>query len=175
MFSCQVLSLPSSMTTPTPKISIVTAAYNSAETIKDTFSSVANQTYGNVEHILIDGASKDETLSIAKTYGQHLAKVVSEPDKGIYDAMNKGVAATSGEIVGILNSDDFYASNEVLSLVANAFTDPNIDCVYGDLYYVDPADTSVIKRNWVSGEYHRQDFLNGWMPPHPTFFVRKKH
>ncbi len=170
-----MLSLLASMESSKIKISIVTAAYNSAATITDTFTSVAEQSYQNVEHILIDGNSSDETLSLARSDGKHLAKVISEPDKGIYDAMNKGIAETSGDIVGILNSDDFYANNDVLSKVADAFKDPSVDCVYGDLYYVDPVDTSVIKRNWVSGEYKRASFLYGWMPPHPTFFVKKKH
>lgn len=157
------------------KISIITAAYNSADTIADTFVSVKSQTYGDIEHILIDGKSNDNTLDIAQNHGKHLAKIISESDKGIYDAMNKGVTVATGDIIGILNSDDFYPSDDVISRVAKAFEDTKVDCVYGDLYYVDPIDTTVVRRNWVSGNYHREAFLNGWMPPHPTFFVRKKY
>lgn len=155
------------------KISIITASYNSANTITDTLHSVASQNYSDIEHILIDGKSTDDTLDIAQTCGTHLSHIISEPDLGIYDAMNKGIQLATGNVIGILNSDDFYSNNQVIHLVAKQFEDTSVDCVYGDLYYVDQNNTSIIKRNWISGAYKRKAFLNGWMPPHPTFFVRK--
>jgi glycosyltransferase involved in cell wall biosynthesis len=154
-------------------ISIITATYNSSSTVKDTLGSVKNQTYREVEHLIIDGLSKDHTLDIVKAY-PHVAKVVSEKDKGIYDAMNKGIRHATGDVIGILNSDDFYASPEVLARVAKAFEDPSVDAVYGDLVYVHHEDTSRIVRRWKSGNYTPRSFYFGWMPPHPTFFVRRK-
>lgn len=155
------------------KISIITATYNSANTVRDTLESVAKQSYGNIEHVIVDGVSKDKTLDIVQKYS-HVSKVVSEKDKGIYDAMNKGVALATGDVVGILNSDDFYAHEDVLEDVMDLFQDPNVDCVYGDLQYVDAHNTQKIIRTWISGKYNRKKFLYGWMPPHPTFFVRKE-
>ena len=154
------------------KISIITATYNSAATIADTIESVSSQTYKNIEHIIIDGLSKDKTLEIVKN-SKHIGPVFSEKDKGIYDAMNKGIVKASGDIIGILNSDDFYASNDVIEQVANLFETTNCDLLYGDLYFIDQNNTSKVKRKWVAGNYKLKDFLYGWMPPHPTFFVRK--
>lgn len=155
------------------KISIITAAYNSADTIRDTLASVAGQTYGPVEHIIIDGLSRDNTLDIVREYG-HVARIVSEKDNGIYDAMNKGVQLAGGDVVGILNSDDFYASPDVLEQVMASFNDPTVDVVYGDLQYVKKNDVYVVTRHWKSGQYKRKHFYYGWMPPHPTFFVRRR-
>ena len=155
------------------RISIITATYNSSSTIKDTLESVRDQTYKNVEHLIIDGLSKDDTLEIVGAY-PHVSKILSEKDKGIYDAMNKGISHANGDIIGILNSDDFYASPEVLSKVARAFEDPSIDAVYGDLQYVDHGNTQKIVRRWKAGNYTKKSFYYGWMPPHPSFFVRKK-
>lgn len=155
------------------KVSIITAAFNSADTIRDTLHSVAQQTYQPVEHVIIDGLSRDNTLAIVGEF-PHVARVVSEKDKGIYDAMNKGLKLASGEVVGILNSDDFYNSPEVLSQVMSAFQDPAVDVVYGDLQYVKQNDVYVVTRHWKSGRYKKKYFYYGWMPPHPTFFVRRK-
>lgn len=155
------------------RISIITATYNSAATVADTLKSVAEQTYPQVEHLIVDGLSKDDTLRIVEQF-PHVARVNSEKDKGIYDAMNKGIALSSGEIVGILNSDDFYVSKDVLQWVADAFADPAIDAVYGNLQYVDPVDTNKVLRHWRAGAFHRNKFYQGWMPPHPGFFVRKR-
>ncbi len=156
------------------KVSIITATYNSASTLHDALCSVKNQNFNNIEHIIIDGLSSDQTLEIVKSY-PHIAQLVSEPDQGIYDAMNKGIRLATGDIIGILNSDDFYVSNEVISSVAEIFeSDPLTDCLYADLAYVDKNDVNKIVRKWVSGPYNRLSFLNGWMPPHPTFFVRKQ-
>lgn len=155
------------------KISIITASFNSAGTIRDTLQSVAKQDYQPVEHIIIDGLSRDNTLAIVGEF-PHVARVVSEKDNGIYDAMNKGVQLASGEVVGILNSDDFYNSPEVLSRVMAAFQDPSVDVVYGDLQYVKQNDVYVVTRHWRSGQYKKKYFYYGWMPPHPTFFVRRR-
>lgn len=155
------------------KISIVTATYNSAATVRDTLTCIATQQYPDIEHIIVDGASKDRTLEIVKEF-DHVAKVVSGKDKGIYDAMNKGVQLASGDIIGILNSDDFYSHSQVLSKVAAAFADPDIQCVYSDLQYVHPVETNKVVRTWKAGKFNRKSFYFGWMPPHPTFFVRKE-
>lgn len=154
------------------KISIITATYNSSKTVTDTLKSVALQTYPNIEHIIIDGASKDNTLEIVKQF-PHVAKVVSEPDKGIYDAMNKGIKLATGDVIGILNSDDFYANENIISKVVQYFDNFKTDALYGDLQYVDGIDTQKVVRYWKSGQYDKDNFYNGWMPPHPTFFVRK--
>lgn len=155
-----------------PKISIITATYNSAATVTDTLNSVSKQTYPHIEHLVIDGLSKDDSVNICRSF-DHVAKIQSEKDNGIYDAMNKGISLATGDIIGILNSDDFYINNEVIEKVANAFKD-DVDAVYGDLQYVDPFNTNKVIRSWRSGNYTARDFLYGWMPPHPTFFVRRE-
>jgi len=154
-----------------PTVSIITATYNSAATIRDCLDSVSSQ-YVQAEHIIIDGGSTDGTLN-AVCSCPHIAKIISEKDHGIYDAMNKGLELATGEVVGILNSDDFYAGNDTLTKVAETFADAKVDACYGDLLYVDPLDTTKIVRKWVSGAYHERCFYGGWMPPHPTFFVRR--
>lgn len=155
------------------KISIITATYNSAATVRDTLQSVAGQQYKNIEHIIVDGLSKDNTLEIVKEF-PHVAKLLSEKDKGIYDAMNKGVQLATGDVVGILNSDDFYNSPEIITKVANAFADEQVDTVYGDLQYVKADDTGKVIRTWKAGPVKKKSFYYGWMPPHPTFFVRRE-
>lgn len=154
------------------KISIITAAYNSSATIRDTLESIANQQHNNIEHIIIDGLSKDNTLAIVKEY-PHVAKIVSEKDKGIYDAMNKGLKIATGEVIGILNSDDFYANQSVLQKIAEAFDKNNADAVYGDLQYVKQNDVQAVTRTWKAGNFRKKSFYFGWMPPHPSFFVRR--
>jgi len=155
------------------KISIITIAYNSAATIEDTIQSVLAQSHDDLEYILVDGASKDGTMDIVNKYKSRISKIISEPDKGIYDAMNKGVLAASGEVVGILNSDDFYADVDVLKDVNAKFEESPIEGLYADLVYIDRDDPLRIIRNWKSGEYQHGLFRKGWMPPHPTFFVKK--
>lgn len=154
------------------KISIITIAYNSEDTIEDTIQSVINQSYTQIEYIIIDGGSTDNTLNIINKYKDQIHNIISEPDKGIYDAMNKGVNLANGELVGILNSDDFYSHNDVIKNIAKAIGD--YDSVYADLVYVDRENTNKIIRYWKSGTYTKGSFLKGWMPPHPTFFLRKK-
>jgi glycosyltransferase involved in cell wall biosynthesis len=154
------------------KISIITVTYNASAVVADCIASVQGQSFPEVEHIIIDGGSKDGTQEIARESSQAL-RIISEPDKGIYDAMNKGICLSTGEIVGILNADDFYASMDVLAKVAEVFTDSKVDACYGDLQYVDRGNIKNIRRTWRSGAYSAHKFWWGWMPPHPTFFVRK--
>jgi len=156
------------------KVSIITPCYNSEKTIKDTISSVRLQDYDNIEHLFIDGNSKDNTLEIIKKYSRKNDKLVSENDNGIFDAMNKGIRNSSGEIVGILNSDDFYINRNVISNVVQAFESNKVDCVYADLLFVDSVDTSKIIRVSSPGKYDVNKFKSGWHPPHPAFFVRKE-
>lgn len=154
------------------KVSIITAAYNSAATIRDTLKSVQQQTYNNIEHIIIDGASTDETLNIINEFS-HVSKVISEKDAGIYDAMNKGIQNATGDIVGILNSDDFFASSYSIAKIMNTIQEEEVDSVYGDLVYVDGKEPDKIIRYWRSKKYDVNNFLKGWQPPHPTFYVKK--
>lgn len=158
---------------PKMKVSIITATYNSAATIKDTVLSVNKQTYHNVEHIVIDGVSKDNTLNLLDYFG-HSGPLISEPDKGIYDAMNKGVEMAEGDIIGILNSDDFYPNARVIEKVVKVFEKGDCDAVYGDLVYVDSFNIKKVLRKWIAGGFSRKSFYKGWMPPHPTFFVKKE-
>ena len=156
------------------KISIITVSFNSAKTIKETIESILIQDYNNIEYIIIDGGSSDETINIVKSYSEKISYFISEKDNGIYDAMNKGIKAATGDIIGILNSDDFYPNSFVLSNVAKTFKKYNCDAVYGDLVYVNKKDTTQIKRYWQAGNYNTSKIKNGWMLPHPTFFVKKE-
>ena len=156
------------------KISIITVAYNAEKSIEDTIQSVLNQSYSNIEYIIIDGKSTDKTLDICNQYKTQITTIVSEKDKGIYDAMNKGVALATGDIIGVLNADDFYIDNDVITNVANLFQSTNCDGLYANLVYVDGCDTNKVTRTWISGKYKPNAFLKGWMPPHPTFFVKKE-
>ncbi|MPR36793.1 glycosyltransferase family 2 protein [Salmonirosea aquatica] len=155
------------------KISIITVVYNGERTIRDTIESVLAQTHPDVEYIIIDGNSKDSTLEIIKNYGERIHTVLSEPDKGIYDAMNKGIKIATGEVVGLLNADDVYASSDVLAEVARRIVENHADAVYGDLLYVAANDPEKVTRTWKAGAYAPGDFLWGWMPPHPTFFLKR--
>ena len=136
-----------------PKISIVTVCFNSADTIRDTLSSVARQQNADFEHVVVDGASSDDTLEIVREFTPQVARLISEPDRGLYDAMNKGMAAATGDIIGYLNSDDVYADSDVLQKVARVFADGNVDACYGDLVYVQQDDMSRMVRNWRSRPY----------------------
>lgn len=156
------------------KVSIITVVWNNADTIKDAIESVLNQTYKNIEYIIVDGGSTDGTIEIIQSYGNKISKFISEKDEGIYDAMNKGIKLATGDIVGILNSDDFYKSNDVIETVVREFISKDIDCLYGDLEYVDKNDTSKVIRYWKSNPYKEGLFQKGWHPPHPTFFVKRE-
>lgn len=136
--------------------------------------SVRDQTLDSIEHIIIDGCSNDGTLKVVESEGNHVAMIVSERDKGIYDAMNKGIALATGDIIGFINADDFYASLDVLATVASAFESSGADCCYGDLCYVQQDDVSKTVRYWRSTPFSSGMFGRGWCPPHPTFFVRRE-
>ena len=156
------------------KISIITASFNSERTIADTLNSVDRQVGVEVEHRVVDGGSTDGTLDILRAHSRPWRTWQSARDRGIYDAMNKGLAAATGEVVGLLNSDDLYPNDQVLGSVARAFeADPGLDAVYGDLCYVRQFDTQQIVRYWRSSPYTPGLFQRGWVPPHPTFFVRR--
>ena len=160
------------------RISLITATFNSAETLRDTMQSVLNQTFKDVDYIIVDGNSKDATMEIVKEFEPRFEgrlRWVSEPDKGIYDAMNKGVRMAHGDVVGILNSDDFFASDDVLEKVNAAFTEnPTIDGVYADVRYVDWNDTSKTVRMFSGKDFKRKKLCWGKMPPHPSFYVKKE-
>jgi glycosyltransferase involved in cell wall biosynthesis len=156
------------------KISIITVTLNNISVINRCLASVISQKYDDIEHIIIDGASTDGTLSLLESKREQFKFLISEPDKGIYDAMNKGINVATGDIIGFLNSDDFYASNNVLSRVASIFKDNSyLDSCYADLAYVDPLDISKNIRYWRSSKFVSGLFSKGWCPPHPTFFVRR--
>lgn len=154
------------------KISIITVSFNSADTIADTMRSVAMQTYPELEHIVVDGASSDETLAVVRSFPDRLSRVVSERDTGIYDAMNKGLALATGDLVGFLNADDMLANPWVITRIAAA-AGRDVDAVYGDLSYVNKDRPTEVLRHWSSGTFDARRLRYGWMPPHPTFYIRR--
>lgn len=155
------------------KLSVITVAKNSEKTIAATIESVAAQSHAHVEHIVIDGASTDGTKSIIEKNAKRISRWISEPDKGMYDAMNKGLRMASGSAIGFLNADDVYAGPHVLARIAGVLGEAAIDACYGDLVYVDGGDTGRIVRYWQSSRYRHGLFARGWCPPHPTFYVKK--
>ena len=156
------------------RISIITPTYNSEKTLRNTIKSVIQQDYSDIEHIIVDGGSTDGTLDIIQEYNEHISKYTSEPDHGIYDAMNKGIAMATGDVVGILNSDDFFESDDVISTIVGTMKNNlALDGVHADLYYVDPLNTNRIIRYWHTRPYPSKGFLTGWHPAHPTFYVRR--
>lgn len=157
-------------------ISVITATYNSGATLRDTLESVLRQSFRDFEHIVVDGGSKDNTLAVVQEYEPRYGgrlRWVSEPDKGIYDAMNKGIRMATGNVVGILNSDDFYTSNDVLECVAKTMDAPDVDAVYGDIHFVRDGDLSRCVRYYTSRPFHRSWMRFGFMPAHPSFYCRK--
>jgi glycosyltransferase involved in cell wall biosynthesis len=156
------------------KISIITVSYNNEKTIEDAILSVKNQSFQNVEHIIIDGASTDKTMTIVNQYKEHLGKVVSEPDDGIYFAMNKGIELATGDIIGFINADDILANDNVLASVVNTLKEATLDSCYADLVYVKSENMEKTIRYWHSSNYTGELFSSGWSPPHPTFYAKKK-
>jgi glycosyltransferase len=156
------------------KISIITTCLNSEKTIEDTIKSVLFQNYPDLEYIIIDGGSKDNTLKIINKYKDRITGIISEPDSGIYDAMNKGVKMVTGEVVGIINSDDFFAHDTVIDKVASYFEHHDVGACYGDISYFVKNNTNKQVRFWKAGEYNKKKLKNGWAVPHPAFFVRKE-
>lgn len=155
------------------KISIITVSFNSARTIGDTLKSVAAQRHNNIEHILVDGGSTDQTMEIVRREGTHLSAIVSEPDHGIYDAMNKGINLATGDVVGFLNSDDMLATPDSITAIAGGFLDGTVEGVYGDLVFVDPKKVDRVVRFWRPGLHVAGAFAKGWMVPHPTLYVQR--
>ena len=158
------------------KISIITATFNSGKTVRDTIESVLQQTYTDYEYIIKDGGSKDDTLEICKEYESRFEgrmMIVTAPDKGIYDAMNKGIEAATGDVVGLLNSDDFYTSNDVLQTIADSFEKNDIDAVYGDIHFVKDGDLTKCVRYYSSEMFKRKWMRLGFMPAHPSFYCKK--
>lgn len=156
------------------RITIITVTLNSEKFLEDCINSVINQDYQDIEHIIIDGASTDGTLAIIGKYQDHIAKWVSEKDYSMYDAINKGMAMATGDIIGTLNGDDMLASSNVISEIVNAFREQQVDSVYGDLVYIDQYYPQKINRVWKGADFSRNRFRYGWMPAHPTFYFRKK-
>lgn len=160
-------------TKPCPKVSVITVCYNSGQTIADTLESVRTQTYPNIEHIVIDGGSRDDTMDIVARY-KLSGQVISEPDNGLYDAMNKGLQVATGDIVGILNSDDFYESDDVIAEIVEAFrADEALDIVFGNVVFVHPSDLGRVVRFYNASHFRPWKLRFGWMPPHPATFARK--
>lgn len=155
------------------KVSIITVTYNSYETLLDTIDSVKSQDYGNLEHVIVDGASTDKTAMAIQKYLPDHAIFVSEPDEGLYHALNKGISLATGDIIGVLHADDIYSNPKVISKVVNKLKSTSSDTLYANLHYVSKKFPQRVIRNWRSGKFDKHKFLNGWMPPHPTFFAKK--
>ena len=157
-----------------PKVSIITVTYNSRKTIEDSILSVLSQDYGNIEYIVVDGQSNDGTTAIIKQHLSKIAVYLSEPDNGIYDAMNKGLELATGDIIATLNSDDVYASQTIVSRMVEFMQKNVLEAAYGDLDYIASDNSGNVKRFWKAGEYKKGAFYHGWVIPHPTFFCRKQ-
>lgn len=153
------------------RVSLITVTYNAETSIERCINSVIAQNYHNIEYIVVDGASTDNTLQILNQYKKNINLLISEPDKGMYDALNKGISRATGDIIGILNADDFFASDDILTKIAEIFKDSGVDILYGNLDFVDPNETII--RKWRTKTYKRGSFSWGWMPAHPTFYCRR--
>jgi glycosyltransferase len=156
------------------KISIITIAWNSGKSIGDAIKSVVSQTYPDIEYIIVDGLSKDNTMEVVKSFGTKVTKSVSERDKGIYDALNKGIAMAEGDVIGFMHSDDLFADEFVIEKVVKLFKETGADSIYGDLEYVYKNDTSKVLRYWKSGKFSLRNLKMGWMPPHPTLYIKRE-
>ena len=158
------------------KVSIITATYNSAKSIESCLCSVLNQNYNDIEYLIIDGESNDQTLTTLNKFVTDFnqIRIFSEKDKGLYDALNKGINFASGDIIGFVHSDDFLESNNIIGDIVSMIKSENLDGVYGDLQYVDKNNTQIVIRNWKSSEFNKSLLKKGWMPPHPTLFLKKE-
>jgi len=156
------------------KVSIITVVFNGVKTIEDCIKSVYVQTYPDIEHIIIDGGSIDGTIEIINNHKDKISKFISEPDRGLYDAMNKGIRVSSGDIVATLNSDDMYADKTIVDQMVEFMQSNGLDAAYGDLVYVNQNNTDHVTRFWKPGEYKKGAFRYGWVLPHPTLFCRKE-
>lgn len=156
------------------KVSIITATYNSEKYLRGCIDSVLSQSYPDIEYIIVDGKSKDSTVDIIKSYGGRISSWISETDRGMYDAINKGMAMSTGDVIGILNSDDLFAAHDAVESIAKAFRERQTDTLYGDLEYVDPENTDKVYRLWLGRPFQRSLFKKGWMPAHPTFYIRRE-
>lgn len=156
------------------KVSIITATFNSGTTLEKTIASLQLQTYRNIEYIVMDGDSKDNTLSIIKKNNSHISQWISEPDKGMYHALNKGIQLATGDVIGFLHSDDMFASNTIIAQIVNEFQHSTVDGVYGDLEYVHKENTSRVIRHWKSEPFQSILLRKGWMPAHPTLFLKRE-
>jgi glycosyltransferase involved in cell wall biosynthesis len=155
-------------------VSIITVCLNSADTIDDTVKSVLSQDYKNIEYIVVDGGSTDVTPGILAKYDTRISKCISEPDNGVYDAMNKGIRLSTGDVVAVLNSDDVYAGKSVVREMVELMENSGLDAAYGDLVYIDRRNTGRVTRFWKTGRYRKKAFCNGWVIPHPAFFCRRQ-
>lgn len=155
------------------KISVITVVFNRCDTIEDALRSVASQSYGDVEHIVVDGGSSDGTMDVLNASRDKIDVLLSEPDRGIYDALNKGISLATGDVVGFLHADDVFADAGVLSRIAGAFANEAVGATYGDLVYVHAGDMARVIRHWSAGHFSKPKLTWGWMPPHPTFYVRR--
>jgi glycosyltransferase len=155
------------------KFSIITISYNPGRLLKDTIDSVLSQDYPNIEYIIIDGSSTDGTMDLIKSYDGSVSQFICEPDKGLYDALNKGIALATGDVIGLVHADDVYADSSVLSSIAKTFETSKVDVVYGDIVYVSRNNTDRIVRYWRSGEYWPSRLKYGWMPPHTALYVTR--
>lgn len=156
------------------RVTIITPTFNSERYLSDCILSVLNQDYKDIEYIIVDGLSTDNTISIIHQFQNKISHWISEKDRGMYDAINKGMNLATGDIIGILNSDDVLASNDVISAIVQAFQEHPIDTIYGDLQYVDPVDINKIYRTWKGKPFKRSRFKYGWMPAHPTFYIKRE-
>ena len=156
------------------RVSIITVTSNSVATVRDTIESVLAQNYPGIEHIVIDGHSTDGTVEIVRSYGNRIARFISEPDRGIYDAMNKGLRLASGNIIGILNSDDVYTDRNIITRVVEEFQEKQVDLVFGDVVFVRPTNLAKVVRYYSSADCGPERFAWGWMPAHPSCFLRRE-
>ena len=156
------------------KVSIITSCYNREATIRGAIESVLEQDYPYIEYIVVDGASKDNSLAVINEYKNGIDTIISEPDKGMYEAINKGIRAATGDIIGLIHSDDFLFSSHTISDIVKTFEEQDADMIYGNGIFVDYDDTNQMIRNWISGRYSKENVKNGWLPLHPTVYIKKE-